>query len=514
MAETPSRPGLAELIDLETGLLHLDGHRAAAVAAGRAALERSGLDAPQARVRAESDAAWRWELAAAWLQRLRASGTPLPGTACARSLRTAGRLLQLIGILLGAVAAKTTLSYDGSAPVNLWNFLGIFVLLQIVLFALLLFGLGAGAARGRALLSATQRALGALARAHITRKLLGFAPETWQQSWGELARQRDALATRRPLYGEAERWLLFQNAQAVGVGFHLAAAVVFVWLAFFSDLAFAWSTTPAGVDAAWLHGLVEFLALPWAWWSPDAVPSLEAVTATQWNRLDRSFVSGDPEASAQAAAAWWSFLLSAQLYWGLLPRLLAWLYGGWRFRGALAAAPLDHAGFHALFDRMLPLESTADWQGPAPDEVQGELLGQGATSPSAAMPAPSQAVPGLVWGGFPFQQDALASKLQQRLAWSVAELTEAGGADAAATDAALQTLARSGDARGLVVFVEILASPNKALLRALQQLRGELGAQAPILIALVGHRDDEALALWRDYLSRNQDPYLRVEAIG
>ena len=513
MAETPSRPGLAELIDLETGLLHLDGHRAAAVAAGRAALERSGMDAMQARVRAESDAAWRWELAVAWLQRLRASGTPLPGPACARSLRTAGRLLQLIGILLGVVAAKATLSYDGSAPVNLWNFLGIFVLLQIVLFALLLFSLGAGAARGRALLSATQRGLGALARANTTRKLLGFAPDTWQQSWGELARHRDALATRRPLYGEAERWLLFQNAQAVGVGFHLAAAVVFVWLAFFSDLAFAWSTTPAGVDAAWLHGLVEFLALPWAWWSADAVPSLEAVTATQWNRLDRSFVSGDAEASAQASAAWWSFLLCAQLTWGLLPRLLAWFYGGWRCRRALAAAPLDHAGFHQLFDRMLAIEAPGDWQGPPPDEVQGDLL-RTATPAPAALPTPSQAIPGLVWGGFPYQQAELTSKLQQRLAWSVAAIHEAGGADAAATEAALQSLARSSDARGLVIFVEILASPNKALLRALQHLRGGLGAQTPILVALVGTQDDEALALWRDYLSRNQDPYLRVEAIG
>lgn len=514
MAETHSRPGLAELIDLETGLLQLDGHRAAAVAAGRAALDRRGLAPVAARLRAETDAAWRWELASAWLQRLRASGTPLPGAACVRSLRTAGRLLQLLGILLGATAASATLAYDGTAPVNLWNFLGIFVLLQILLFALLLFSLGAGAARGRAVLSATQRALVGLARGNTTRKLLGFAPEAWRESWQELARHRVALATRRPLYAEAERWALFQSAQAIGVGFHLAAALIFTWLALFSDLAFAWSTTPAGVDAAWLHSLTDALAMPWAWLAPDTVPTLQAVEATQWNRLERSFVVGDPAASAQASAAWWSFLLMAQLVWGLLPRLLAWFFGGWRSRRALAAAPLDHAGFHALFDRMLALDASSDWEGPAPTEVKGELLSKEPVAPRAELPIPSQEIPALVWGGFPHQTAELASKLRQRLAWEVGHCEEAGGADAAATERALQSLTHASGSRGVVLFAELHSSPNKGLLRALHSLRGGLGPQAPILVALVGSNDPEALSLWRSYLGRSQDPYLRVEAIG
>ncbi|MAW62252.1 MAG: hypothetical protein CMJ94_15655 [Planctomycetes bacterium] len=524
MAARPPRPGLAELIDLETGLLQLDGLRPAAAAAGRELLDRDDADPVQARLRAETDADWRWQLAAAWLQRLRSSGVALPGRACQRSLTTAARIAQGLGILLGAGAASATLTYDGSAPVNLWNFLGLFVLLQILLFALLLFTLGAGAARGRALTSATQRAVGALARAPIVRRLLGTAPESWRASWEELARHRTALATRRPLYAEAERWGLFRSAQAIGVGFHLAAAVVFLWLAVFSDLAFAWSTTPAGVDASWLHGLVQALAWPWAWLAPETVPSLEEVAATQWNRLDRSFVQGEGAASARASAAWWSFLLVAQLVWGLLPRLLAWAYGGWRLRRALQASRLDHTGFQRLFDLMLALPKPGDWQGPRPSEVQGELLAESAPAGAAGASAddsaagfaiPARPVPALVWGGFPHQAEQLAARLRQGFSWTAESLLEAGGADAHASETAVRQAAEQAKrAQGLVLFAELGESPNKALTRALQKLRETLGVHAPILVALVGPEDEAALQLWRDYLARLHDPYLRVEALG
>lgn len=529
MAVTPSRPGLAELIDLESGLLDLEQHRASAAAAGRELCELHGIDGRQARQRAESDPAWRWSLAAAWLRRLQAGGTVLPGDTVASGLRTASRLLQLLGILLGAGAASATLAYDGTAPVNLWNFLGLFVLLQILLFAVLLIGLGAGAARGKAVLSATQRALGGIARAPLTRRLLGFAPESWRASWSSMAQQRDSLATRRPLYRDAERWILFRSAQSIGIGFHLAAAIVFLWLALFSDLAFAWSTTPAEIDAGWLHGLVEALALPWSWFAPASVPDAAEVAATQWNRLESRFVGTDADAAAAASAAWWSFLLLAQLCWGLLPRVLAWLWANRKAKRALATAPLDHAGFHALFDAMLGLGQTPAWQGPAPDSVRGELVGTTAVAAidSASSDQP-RLVAGLIWGGFPADPAALATQLAGRFAWQLGATFPAGDADAAQTETNLkQAAAAARSAAGkqastqskaappaVVLFAEADASPNKALLRALSSLRGELGADAALLVALVGAADEQQLAIWRGYLGRSRDPYLRIEALA
>jgi hypothetical protein len=525
MAVTPPRPGLAELIDLESGLLQLEQHRASAAAAGREYCEQHGMQAVAARQRAESDPAWRWGLAAAWLQRLRAGGTALPGETVAGGLRTASRVLQLLGILLGAGAASATLAYDGTAPVNLWNFLGLFVLLQILLFAVLLIGLGAGAARGRAVLSATQRVLLGFARAPLTRRLLGFAPESWRASWSSMAQQHDALASRRPLYRDAERWVLFRSAQAIGIGFHLAAAIVFLWLALFSDLAFAWSTTPAEIDAGWLHGLVEALAIPWAWIAPTTVPDAAEVVATQWNRLESRFVGTDPDAAAAASAAWWSFLLLAQICWGLLPRVLAWLYADRKAKRALATAPLDHAGFHALFDAMLGVTQTPAWQGPAPDSVRGDLIRDAplaAIDPSS--PAQPRAAAGLIWGGFPADQERLTTRLAGRFAWKLGSVFPAGDADAAQTETNLRQAAASArSASGkqsqalppaVVVFAEADASPNKALLRALSTLRGELGSDAALLVALVDLADEQQLEIWRGYLGRNRDPYLRIEALA
>jgi len=525
MAETPTRPGLAELIDLESGLLDLEQHRASAAAAGRELCEQQGLQPAEARQRAETDSDWRWSLAAAWLRRLRAGGTVLPGETVAGGLRTASRLLQLLGVLIGAGAASATLAYDGTAPVNLWNFLGLFVLLQILLFAVLLIGLGAGAARGKAVLSATQRALRSFARAPLTRRLLGLAPESWRASWSNISQQHDAIASRRPLYRDAERWVLFRSAQAIGIGFHVAAGVVFLWLALFSDLAFAWSTTPAEIDAGWLHGLVEALALPWAWLAPATVPDAAEVAATQWNRLESRFVGTDPDAAAAASAAWWSFLLLAQLCWGLLPRLLAWLFADRKAKRALANAPLDHAGFHALFDAMLGVAQAPAWQGPAPDSVRGDLISSSpvsATDPSS--PEQPRAAAGLIWGGFPADTATLTAKLASRFAWQLGNVFLAGDADAAQTESNLKQAAASArSASGnqsqalppaLVLFAEADASPNKALLRALSTLRGELGSDAALLVALVGLDEEQQLEIWRGYLGRNRDPYLRIEALA
>lgn len=528
MAAKLSRPGLADLIDLETGLLDLEQHRASAVAAGREVCDRHQVDAALARQRAESDPEWRWSLVAAWLQRLRGGGSALPGDAAASGLFTASRLLQLLGILIGAGAASATLAYDGSAPVNLWNFLGLFVLLQILLFAMLLLSLGAGAARGRAVAGATQRALAGMARAPLTRRLLGFAPEAWRASWSSLAQQRDSLASRRPLYRDAERWILFRSAQAIGIGFHLAAAVVFLWLALFSDLAFAWSTTPAKIDAGWLHGLVEGLALPWAWLAPDSVPSAAEVAATQWNRLESRFVGADPDAAAAASAAWWSFLLLAQLCWGLLPRLLAWLWADRKAKRALANAPLDHAGFHALFDVMLGAPPAPAWQGPAPGAVRGELIQTESSVPMQMGAEQPRAASGLVWGGFPADTNAFADALAARFAWQLGEVLPAGGADAAQSEINLRQAAANAKRAAasqpaakaktlppaVVLFAEADASPNKALLRALSTLRGELGTDAALLVALVGNDADAQLAIWRGYLGRIRDPYLRIEVLA
>jgi Protein of unknown function (DUF2868) len=178
---------------------------------------------------------------------------------------------------------------------------------------------------------------------------------------------------------------------------------------------------------------------------------------------------------------------------------------------------------------MLGVAQAPAWQGPAPDSVRGDLLTSSpvATIDPARTDRPRSAA-GLIWGGFPADSAALATKLAGRFAWQLGEAFPAGDADSALTETNLKqaaAAARSSAGKqnsaqsktlppAVVLFAEANASPNKALLRALSTLRGELGADAALLVALVGAEDEQQLAIWRGYLGRSRDPYLRVEALA
>ncbi|NQU50664.1 MAG: hypothetical protein HQ519_18590, partial [Planctomycetes bacterium] len=134
MASLPTEPRLGDLIDLE---FHLGGeteqHVEAAKAVGQVHLADGASGVVNLRHNIQTDRSLRWRLMQAWLIRLRGHQLAMPGLQVENSLRLGGRLLSAAGLILGAGAAATSLAYDGRAPVNLWQFLAVFVLLQVVL---------------------------------------------------------------------------------------------------------------------------------------------------------------------------------------------------------------------------------------------------------------------------------------------------------------------------------------------------------------------------------------------
>jgi uncharacterized protein DUF2868 len=528
----PSQLGLADLIDLEYHLLQDPQGGAHAQAAGDRVRDKAGLDAPQARRKAEGDRAFRTELCTEWLADLHRSGVSMPGARVEIGLRAMAWILTLAGLLVGGTTAAAALAYDGSAPVNLWMFLAIFVLLQIALLVLMFLALGTSMLRGRAWMGFFSRLLSSLASSHWLDRLLGrAAPDNWRLAWRELNQASDRLQSRRPLYRESERWLLFQLVQRFGLYFNVGAVVVFGWLLMFSDLAFAWSTTPAQVDSDFLTTLVDTIALPWSWISPDLVPDQAAIEATRWSRLDGAFLSSDPTASALHAAGWWPFLFLSLLCWGLLPRFLAWSYAGWRARKTLRLARLDHAGYQQLYNHMLPMPMQ-NWAHPDPSSVQGVLLSESDaassmptdadSNPGSRSKVPSESsteettIPVLIWGDWIAQTSQIEAQLLPRFGWRVQTLLPCGGVDESSNRLALAELQKLQPAR-LALIAEGGESPDKRLLRFLRELRSALRPETTLLIGLI--EPDWAplapadLELWQRYLASLHDPYLRVEAL-
>ena len=519
MSLTPSSILLADLIDLEVVLARQEAGEApdgAAEAVGREVLTRRGVAVTEARAAVSRDRELRLQLAHALLARARAAGPPLPGDRVVRGYRGAGWLLGALALILGTVAARGALSFSGGDPINVWRFLGGLVLLQVALLVVLVVALTVGFARGAAWLSTLQRGLLVLSRMSWFDRLARHTAAQAREAFRGLELVRHRAATRRSLYRDAERWLLFGLTQRFALLFNLAAAATFLALVLFTDLVFAWSTTPAEIDGGHLALLVDALAAPWSWLLPDTVPSMEAIEATRWSRLEQAFAGGDPQAAATFAAGWWSFLFVALLVWGLLPRLIAWLVSGWKLRRALAAAPLDDVATMDLLESMIPAVAP-DWIHPSPESVSGELLQRGAGGEPGPAGPPGEAGAAVLWGGWKAEETAVRELLAAHRGWRPAALLLAGGSSEGETRAALESL----DETPLVVLVESGESPDKRCSRFLKDARGRLGPSTLITVGLVepsagggfGAVADQDLALWRDYLARLRDPYLRVEAL-
>lgn len=323
MAHLPDHPGLGDLIDLEYQLEAMpnadsDQYLEAARAVGQANLADDSQTVGEWRQQISNDRALRWKLCAAWLRRLRSlapdggavdlkyggyrdGAVPMPGLQLEAGLRFGGTLLSIIGFLVGAGAASASLGYSGNAPINLWQFLAVFVVLQLLLWIATLLAISTSWLRKTTWLSMSQRWLLHMANRRIPPQLL----------------------TRGRLYQESQRWLLIQMTQRFGVFFNIGILLVFAWLVLFSDLAFAWSTTPANFKPGVLTTVVSLLAMPWSWLLPSCAPGAEAVENTRWSRLDGTFLTENQEAAAAYASDWWAFLYLAVIVWGLLPRLLA-----------------------------------------------------------------------------------------------------------------------------------------------------------------------------------------------
>ncbi|MAG34516.1 MAG: hypothetical protein CL908_26905 [Deltaproteobacteria bacterium] len=520
---------LAELIDLESQLLRdeaatRDGEGRKLLerdrAIGEAVLRELSVDAEGARSLIASDVGFRHRAAGGWLAQLRGKVKRLPGARMERGYALVGWILGALGVVLGVGAASAALHYDGSRPVNVSYFIAVFVGLQVTLLVAMILMMALRRAVGTSTLIGWAQAFVVwLSRARWVDKLLRDLPE---DAGGELASVR----SRTSLYGGVERWLLFGLTQKFGVLFNLSALVTCLMLVVFTDLTFSWSTT-LNLTGEELHGIVETIGAPWSWCLGDAVPDSDTIQRSEWVRHGTPKFEGKPslEDVQKWGSVWWRFLVMSLIVWGLLPRLLAFLFAQWRVRRSLARTDLAHGAFQRLFERLVP--PPAGWSAPAPEDVAApppakrpqrrratrRKKKEGATKTPAKEPT-AQAI---AWGRLARHRATLPPVVERRFGWDVGACHSAGGAkledDAACVDALVGAAADR-----VVLLVEAGVQPTKEVVGFLVDVRERLGARAQLVVGLLAgdpdgwhDADAEEVQQWQSRLDAVGDPYLRVE---
>ncbi|XAL98551.1 DUF2868 domain-containing protein [Phycisphaeraceae bacterium D3-23] len=416
------------------------------------------------------------------------------------AMSLAGFGLVVLGLLMGSGVALGVFVFDGERPVNVVAALGVFVFLQAATLVLAVLAvLPAGWTSWLPGFVVVQETLRRLSPGRLSFLLARLMPQPMREA---LAASIGRAGAHRRVYGRVQLWAVVRWSQLFAVAFNVAAAAVFVSLVVFTDLLFVWSTT-LDVEPESFHALTSAVALPWGF-VPDAVPSLELVNATRFQR-------GTGDDPSRLGGGWWSFILLAMLVYGLLPRLVALVWAQVALGRASRAALLATPGVSSVLQR---LQRGAQSQ----DLVEPTDSAAGSAWPAAGVGTHPVVVD---WS----RAAGSVGRARRVLGLEVDDILPAGGArtmdeDAAAVEQIGTLVKPSGDVspRGVVVLVKLWEPPMLEVLSFFKALRISVGDAVPVRVCAVSHDSDgrlvsddaEHLAQWRRRVQTLGDPWLTV----
>lgn len=453
----------------------------------------------------------------AWLDEVRTP--PEVGRRTAAVQQAVQLVLVLAGLLLGAVAIRALLRYDGAEPVNVIGVLAVFVGLQLAL----VLALGLALLPGRVLrfvpgAQAFQEALPLLSPGQLLRFAERFLPQEYREAaQASLGRG----AAHRRLLGRVQKWAVVLSAQGFAVAFNVGALAACLYLITFSDLAFSWSTT-LELDAGHLHRLTTVLSAPWAWLFPQGRPSLELIEATRYFRFKEGVLphagpgGGDPA----VLGGWWPFLLASMAFYGLGIRCALWALATWRYARAVDETLFGAPGVQDVWDRLGSelVQTRAEEPGvPEEEPPSGPWVGAQEIPPGSERPCSL-----LNWGQVDLPDEALSRLLRRETGFTASTVLHAGGANTLEEDQGAVAQIASAPGEGAVVIVVKAWEPAMLeFLDFLRDLRRVLGEGRPIVVAPVGHDgggtappEEKDLAQWRNRARAAGDPWISVRPLG
>ncbi|MDR0477441.1 MAG: DUF2868 domain-containing protein [Desulfobulbaceae bacterium] len=463
---------------------------------------------------------------AAWLQaRRREAGRATPGEIFTSALGVVRLFLALFGLIFGFAAGWGFFIYLGQAPVNVLYFFVVFLLPQWFFLLLAVVALLPG--HGFGLYPPLQLA-GTLLRYCYT--------AAWKKLFNCLGAEKrlrlTAFASQGRLFagrlGKVFFWLAVSLTQifacAINIGV-LASALLKIAV---TDLAFGWQSTMA-FSAEKLFAAVRFLALPWSWLWPEGVghPSLVQIVGSHIVLKE-----GIVRLQSEDLVSWWPFLLLCLVAYGLLPRLVLWLFCRWQGRRALAQSLSRMPEADELWQRMRsPLVTTAG----LPD-TGGEIAITMPATPRKERPESAPARPALLLVPAELQPDLPKDAITDWLARQGLSLTALRpipaeyGAQLALPAAVAEEMKTLAPAAALCLLAESWLPPIASFMELLRQLRQAIGSEGQIILLLIGKGkngestpapappssalvppdDPVMVTVWRQKLAALADPALRL----
>ncbi len=517
---TEQRWQIADLIDLEFFFNQDDGEDLDVLAAR----DREIYISLPAAAREENSDSETSLLLHSWLveRRMQSTATienPLPGESWQELFFFFVLGSILAGTVSGSGLAFSFLSYSGTAPVNVSAYFGVFVILQVILFLVLLFSFLYQRSQGHSGLNSSvfYRLFKRLFSTLFNRALTGISQRAGRASSAETrlkwSARSGSVKRLQQRYGVVFLRPFFMLAQLFGVSFNLGVLAATLLKVIGSDLAFGWQTT-LQVSSASVHALVRWISLPWSWLPEYCTPSLAQIEGSKLILKD-----GIYRLATQDLTSWWPFLCLAVFFYGLLPRLFLLSVSFFKQQQMLARLNFEYGSFRQLIHRMkTPLVSTtADGEEPVdpgntgadrfaqngqtaefgqvgeakpegeepvpPEEDTGQ---ESLPRPEAQLPAIIGLIPDELFGQCPLA--ALQQLVRTRPGYELVQILPFWTLEQS-EDRELAAIVEGMAATGstdILLVQEAWQPPIQELLSFLGRLRSRIGEQPLIIIGLIG----------------------------
>ena len=496
----------ADLVSLATRLQEDEQRPRAKLLKRDAELARSLAQDDRGRDRPEALLLW-------WLHATEPEGSAQASNSVRSALGFAGVGVVLLGLLMGWVLALGVFRYDGEQPVNVVWVLGIFVFLQGLTLALALAAamprplqrLSAMLGLGSASL-ALQDSLKLVSPGRLALVLARLMPQEMREA---LQTAVGASGAHQRLFSRVQLWSFIRWSQMFALSLNTAAALTFIFLVFFTDLAFGWGTTLA-IDARGFHQMTTRVSVPWAWLE-TAVPSAALVENSRYFR--------GTEFIPEARGAWWPFILMSMLLYGCLPRLVFTLIAHRALARACQEALVQMPGVSALLRRL----QTPVGPGLSPGEDVDAM-----DSPAWSLEQVGQEPVVVNWAGAVVSQAAAALALGR----GVEHLYHAGGALSVEDETKMlrsigevfssqPPASSSAPPSGVVVLIKLWEPPVIEATEFLRSLRNSVGDGVPVLVwpiiedhaEQIVSRDPVLREQWLGRVKAMGDPWIQVAPI-
>lgn len=466
----------------------------------------------------------------AWLQRVSVEDDRRKAQHTSHALHLVTIVLFGLGCVSGSAAAAAAFYYDGRHPINILPVLAAFVALPLVMllpFAITILS-HAWASRWSPV-SEVQETITTML-AGIMSAVIRLLPPSYREALQQAVGRG---AAHQRVYGHMQKWILLRWSQTFMLAFMLAAVTWFGYRLVVTDLAFTWSTTlqaeqPEALYSR-LQSLTDILSTPWVALWPQARPSPQLIRDTRYFRLREGI---RPEQTAPVVfGGWWPFLMLCMVCYGLLPRILTWLFCAWRLRHASRWCLLHIPGAADVLDRLnsamietqaITAETTAPPQPIA--EATTALAEREVETVSRALL--------INWSAVPIDDAQTCELLSRQLSLAVQPALHAGGRNTLEADA--EVISRVEDAlrhdqggtpfasSQVIVLVKAWEPPMMEIADFLHDLRQAIGSGVRILVVALqmvpangpGDSDaDVAIEQWQRKLTTIGDPWIRVRPL-